>query len=135
MSPRRRDEPAPNFTQPALPDLEAPPTQHPARSAPRLHLASVSALTPASLEERAADVMASLDAAGLFPDQHQVLALAAAGMIAPHAWTHPGHSDRRQAEAAETVATIRQDVTRRRAAASYARPTDLTTPTPRRNPR
>lgn len=22
MSPRRRDEPAPNFTQPALPDLE-----------------------------------------------------------------------------------------------------------------
>lgn len=124
MSPRRR--PGLPFEQPALPDLEALPAPQPdrpasARPAPRLHLASVSELTPVSLDERAADVMASLDAAGLFPDQHQARALAAAGMIAPHAWAAPEHSDHRKAEAAETVATIRQDVARRRAAASYAR--------------
>lgn len=101
MSPRR-PEPAPNFTQPPL-------------------LATVSELTPVSLDERAADIMAALDAAGLFGDQHQARALAAAGMLAPHAWAGPAHSDRRRAEAAAVVATIRQDVTRRRAAAAHAR--------------
>lgn len=101
MSPRRPD-PAPNFTQPPL-------------------LATVSELTPVSLEERAADIMAALDAAGLFPDQHQARALAAAGMIAPHAWTGTELPERRRAEAAATVATIRQDVTRRRAAAAHTR--------------
>ena len=134
MSPSRPSLP---FEQPALPELEAAAVETPATpdrpaARGRARLAVVAELVPRSLDERAADVMATLDAAGLFPDQHQARALAAAGMLAPHAWAAPEYPEHRRAEAAAIAAAIRQDVARRRAAAAHAY--QPTTPT-RREPR
>lgn len=121
---------APRFEQPPLlPELAAPATA-PApspRARPRPTLATVTELRPLSLDERAVDLVAALAAAGVTVDAAQARALTAAGVLAPTAWADPQDPPRRRAAAAETVAAIRQDVTRRRAEAAHARTRDGST--------
>lgn len=122
MSPRRSPEPVPNFTQPALPDLEdlepaaaergrpAPPSGR-----PPLRLATVTELRPVSMGARALDLVAALRAVGVVLDGHQALTLVHAGTVAPIAWAGDGDTPATRAKAATTTASLAADLARRRA--------------------